>query len=98
MDMAYQQVVDALAAELLRLYPRDLLAQPDYGSMTRKVGETSIEVGCWHYAFDDERHHIVFKAERRVFLFLYRCYTSGVVFGTNVEPRLMTPKEAGDYD
>jgi hypothetical protein len=97
-DQEYQRVVDKLAEELLQLSPGELMARPDYGNVTRLVSETELAVGFWHYAIDDENHHIVFKAARRCFLFFYRSYISGVVFGSNASPRLMTPKEAGDYD
>jgi hypothetical protein len=97
-DREYQQIVDRLAEELLLLSPRELLALPDYGSVTRQVGRTEKSVGFWHYAFDDEKHHIVFKVQRRCFLFLYASYVSGVMFGLDSSPRLMTPKERDDYD
>ena len=97
-DQQYQQVVDKLAKELLQLSPREMLEQPDYGSLTRQADKKELKIGFWHYAFNDEKHHIVFKTDRRCFLFFCKSYISGVVFGSHTSPRLMTPKEIGDYD
>ena len=97
-DREYQHVVDRLAEELLRLTPRELLAQPDYGSVKREARGSETSVAFWHHAFSPEKHHIVFKASRSLFLFFGRSYISGVVFSSNTSPRLMTPSEAGDYD
>jgi hypothetical protein len=97
-DQCYQAAVDRLAADLLARSPRELVEHPEYGVLHQQIGGTSEAVGFWHYPFSDDRHHIVFKAERRVFLFLHRSYVSGVVFGRDTAPRLMTPEEAGDYD
>lgn len=97
-EQEYQRVVDRLAEELIPLSPSELLMRPEFGSVTRQAGAKEIAVGFWHYEFGTEKHHIVFKTERRIFLFFYRSYISGVVFGTNTRPRLMTLKEAGDYD
>ena len=97
-DREYQRAVNELAEELLQLSSRELLKRPEYGIVTVHARGTEIEVGFWHYSFDPEKHHLVFKAERRLFLFLHRSYMSGVVFGLNTRPRLMTPEECGEYD
>ncbi|GAB5534007.1 MAG: hypothetical protein Rubg2KO_02560 [Rubricoccaceae bacterium] len=97
-DQSYQSIVDELATELLDRQPNELIVHPDYGTHRRQVSDDMAEVGFWHYPFSDDKHHIVFKTSRRVFLFLYRSYVNGVVFGRNTPPRLMTPEEAGDYD
>lgn len=96
-DERYQRAVDELAGALLRLPVSELLQQRDYGDYTRTVDGEDIAVGFWHYDFDGV-HHIALKAERRVFLFLWRSYINGVVFGHESPPRLMTPEEIGAYD
>jgi hypothetical protein len=97
-EREYQQALNGLAEELLQLSSRDLLTRPEYGIVTVQARGTDVEVGYWHYEFDPEKHHLVFKVERRLFLFFHRSYISGVVFGLNTRPRLMTPEECGEYD
>lgn len=96
-DERYQRAVDELAGDLLRLPVDELLQQRDFGDYTRAVDGEDIAVAFWHHDFDGV-HHIVLKTERRVFLFLWRSYVNGVVFGPDSQPRLMTPEEAGAYD
>jgi len=97
-DNQYQKIVDEEAKKLLELKLQELLEIPDYGTVTSSLGEKEVSIGFWHHEFSKEDHHIYFKTERRVFLFLYRSYISGIIFGTSTSPRLMTPEECSQYD
>jgi len=90
----HKQVVNKLAEELLKSIPSELLKWPNYGNVTRD----GIDVSFWHYSFNDDKHHIVFMKDRRFLLVFRKSQLSGIVFGVNSNPRLMTPKEIGEYD
>ena len=98
-DRQYQQVVDDLANEFLMLPKEELAAQPDYGSISRKLDGRDLAIAFWHYRFRGDVDHIVFITDRRLLLpFFFRKFISGVVFGLTTNPRLMTDEETGDYD
>jgi hypothetical protein len=97
MSAIYEQhnnAVNELAEELLKSTPSELLKWPDYGNATRN----GIDVSFWHYSFSDDKHHIVFKKDRQFLLVFRKSEISGVVFGVNSNPRLMTPMEIAEYD
>ena len=95
-DRQCQEIVNGLANELLALSPDELLARPEYGVFDSEVDGEAVPVGFWHYDFGDE-HHIHFKLSRRWFWFIHKSYVSGVIFGPDSAPRLMTPLEADEY-
>ena len=97
-DNKYQYVVDEEARKLLQLKPEKLLEIPFAGIVNGVISNRKIDIGYWHYEFSEENHHVFFKASRRVFLFLHKSYISGIVFGINTLPRLMTDEECGAYD
>ncbi len=97
-DVRYQKLVDDEANELLRLSPAALLETSDYGTMSRRLGATDIEIAWWHFRYAGDVHHIVLKTSRRLFPPFSRDYTSGVVFGPGVTARLMRDDETADYD
>lgn len=97
-DIEYQKIVDREAQKLIELDLKELLDFPDYGIISSSIGEKEIDIGFWHHVFSEKEHHIYFKTHRYLFLFFYRNYISGIVFGIDSLPRLMTEKEYGQYD
>ena len=98
-DEKYQQVVDGLAIEFLRRSREELIEQPDYGSIVRKLNGNEVSVAFSHYRLKENVDHIVFIIGRPLLIpIFYRKFINGVVFGSTGVPRLMTDEEAAAYD
>lgn len=98
LDEVFQYAVDDLANQLLGLTTEELLSRPNFGSIELDIQNKKINVGFWSQQMRDKRHHIFFKASRRVFFFLHRTYISGVVFDANLPARKMNDEELGQHD
>lgn len=98
LDDAYQQTIDNIAYQLVGLTSMELLARPDYGTLETFIGKEKVKIEFWHWQMNDDLHHIVFKASRRVFFFLHKSYINGVVFSALSPARRMTNEEIGFHD
>lgn len=96
-DKLYQAAVDKEAEKILKLSIEDFFKVEDYGTIETSIKDEIIEIGFWHWKLNDNLHHVVFMTNRRVFLFLYSKYLSGVKLDNGVISK-MTDKEVGDYD
>ncbi len=96
-DQLYQNAVDREAEKLLTVSKEFLLNISDCGSFRSTIEDKEIHIAFWHWKFDNGSHHIVFIAQRNVFLFLYRKYLAGVKL-ENDEIQALSPSELGCYD
>src|SRR5688572_6700770 len=96
-DRSYQAAVDREAEKVLGLSIEDFLKFESYGSLETSIDNKKVSIGFWHHKLGDTIHHIVFEADRRAFLFLYKKYLSGVKLANGTIERL-SEKEIADYD
>jgi hypothetical protein len=96
-DNEYQNAVDNEANKLLKLTVEEFLKIEDYGSVNTIINGKQSSCGFWHYAFDDNLHHIFFAVQRSLCLFGYRKYVSGAKLENGKIVRL-TDEECGHYD
>lgn len=98
LNNAYQEAVDKLALQLVGSSFADLDERPSYGSLKVSIAGKEVTVGYWHFQMIDNQHHIIFKASRRVLLFLHKVYVNGVVVSPVLNARKMTDEEIALHD
>ena len=96
-DKLFQSAVDLEAEKLMKLTPSDIVKKNDYGIIETSINGKLISIGWWHYRFDNELHHIHYKTNRRVFIFLNKSYISGVKLENGLIVGL-SAEELGNYD
>jgi len=96
-DELYQAVVDKEAEKILKLSREDFLKVRDYGTIETSLNDKKIVIGVWHWKLNDGLHHIIFQADRRTFLFLYKKYLSGIKLDNGFISKL-SDKEISAYD
>jgi len=96
-DILYQSIVDDEAEKFLFKSIDEFSHFSEYGTIQKTVDQKKVIVGFWHHKFGDNLHHIVFQAERKVFLFLHRKYSSGVKL-ENGKISKLNSTEIGNYD
>jgi hypothetical protein len=96
-DQSYQTTVDKEAEKVLAASINDFIATNDYGTIEASINENKINIAYWHHKLSNDIHHIVFQADRKVFLFFHKKYLSGVKLDNGKISKL-TDTELGDYD
>lgn len=96
-DILYQKAVDEAAQKILNLSVEEFLLIGDNGADEVIINGKMVSIGWFHYKFENNVHHIFFKAMKKSLLIFYNCYLSGVkLSGNKIEP--LTPEELGNYD
>jgi len=96
-DHSYQAAVDKEAEKMLGLSVGDFLAVGDYGTVETLINGRKKTIAYWHHKLNDNIHHIVFQADRKVLLFLYKKYLSGIKLDNGKISKL-TNTELENYD
>ena len=96
-DQTYQTAVDKEAERILKLSVEDFLAIDDYGSIDGMINGDKTTIAYWHHKLDNNIHHVVFQADRKVFVFVNKKYLSGVKLDNNKISKL-SDTELSVYD
>ena len=93
-DQLFQDSVDQIRDELLSWNPEKLTCL-EYYSEQEKSG---IKIATWHHKLNENESHVVIQAQRRVFLFLWRNYLSGVIVKNLTQVDNMPDSQVANYD
>jgi hypothetical protein len=96
-DQQYQKSVDDEADKLLKLSVSEFLKIGPYGSIETIINGKSTSIGWWHYEFENNLHHVLFKTTRKILLGFTKVNLSGVKL-ENGEITKLSDKELADYD
>lgn len=93
-DKIFQNAVDAIRDELLSCKTEELKCFEHYSKQERN----GVTAGIWNHKISENEYHLVVQAQRRVFLFLWRNYLSGIVIKGLSQVDKMPDFHVASYD